>query len=94
MAVSHLVGTAVHVDRRYLRQLCQWCGYRLIDVDLQNTATESSNNDTSYPEWPVDKWVRVDGPMCSVIENDDNKMPIDSCMRDVSPRMRVVKNDG
>ena len=91
-SVSHLAGASVCVDGRHLRQLCQWCGHRLVDEDLQNIAVEGSSTDKPYyPKWQVGGWVRVDGPMRSAVENEDGKMPIDSCMRDVSPRLRVVE---
>lgn len=91
MSESHLAGAPVHVDGCFLRQLCQWCGYRLIDVDVRNIATESSSADRSYPEWEVGAWIQVDGSMRRALQTEEGKMPSDSCMRDVSPLLRAVE---
>ncbi len=97
---SHLAGGPVHVDSRYLRQLCQWCGYRLVDMDLHNvampveTAMSATPAKFPWPEWEVGAWIRVDGPMSSVVEMGEGKMPPDSCMRDVSPLLKSVPTAG
>ena len=91
---SHLAGAPVHVEGRYLRQLCQWCGHRLIDVDLQRIEVEPGD-DRPYPEWEIGAWVQIDGPRYRVLNpdslNEDGPMPPDSCMRDVSPLLRPVE---
>lgn len=90
---SHLAGTALTVDGRFHRQLCQWCGHRLHDMDLRNVAIEGSDTDWKPPEWEVSAWIRIDGPLQSVIRVDEGKMPPDSCMRDVSPLLKAVPEE-
>ena len=90
---SHLAGTALTVDGRFHRQLCQWCGLRLHDMDLRNVAIEGSDTDWKPPAWEVSAWIRIEGQnptAFSVVEVEEGKMPADSCMRDVSPLLKSV----
>jgi len=92
-STSHLAGAPITVDGRFHRQLCQWCGHRLHDMDLRNIAFKARDGEGFRPpEWEVGVWVRADGPMSRVVEVDDGKMPGDACMRDVSPLLRATPN--
>jgi hypothetical protein len=85
---SHLAGAPVYVEGRFLRQICQWCGHRLTDMDLRNV--QGSGAEWKPPEWEVGAWVQVDGSSLRVLEGYEGKIPPDSCMRDVSPLLRSV----
>lgn len=87
---SHLAGAPIYVEGHFMRQLCQWCGYRLIDVDLRNIAVPEEDAGKPFPEWEVGAWIQVDGPRWSVVQNEEGKMPPDACMRDVSPLLKAV----
>lgn len=99
MTISHLAGAPITVEGRYRRQLCQWCGYRVEDVDLANVAVHCPDGDVRdpFPSWEIGAWIRIDGPCRSVVEPETNdagepRMPGDSCMRDVSPLLTVVES--
>lgn len=93
MSTSHLAGTVITVQGRYVRQLCQWCGHRLVDVDLANIAVPVEDADKPFPAWEVSAWIREDGPMRRVVETEGDRMPGDACMRDVAPLLRTVEDD-
>lgn len=93
MSTSHLAGTVITVQGRYVRQLCQWCGHRLVDVDLACIAVPLEDAGKPSPAWEAGAWIREDGPARRVVETEGDKMPGDACMRDVAPLVRVVEDD-
>lgn len=98
--MKHLIGTSITVDGRYVRQLCQWCGKRLVDVDLSLVAVPEDHEGLPYPEWPVGEWLDVvegDGLTTAKLVTGlaEEKIPMGCCMEDVSPRLRAVpKGEG
>lgn len=88
MSKSHLAGELVTIGGRYQRQLCMWCGFRLIDRDLSLIATEDGR---APGQWEVGAWVQHDGPVRRITTPDEpGKLPLDACTRDVLPTIRAV----
>lgn len=78
-AMTHLAGSDITIDGRYLRQRCAWCGAVLLDYDLDRVGYTA---DTPVEErrpgtWPVGSLVRIDGAMSVAV--DEEKLPLDSC---------------
>lgn len=78
---SHLTGPAIVVSNRWQRQLCVWCGERLVDNDFTLVAVAGPWEPPAA--FPPDKWVRVGGhnpTMYSVLDDTGEKYPEDACM--------------
>lgn len=70
LAVTHIAGTVVTVEDRYLRQRCSWCGAILVDYDLTHLAyTSDTPVEQRHPAtWPVGQLVTVDGGLSFVLD--------------------------
>jgi hypothetical protein len=78
--VTHIAGTWVEVGSR-LRQLCAWCGYRLVDYDLARIAVPEGQ-DPRPGTWAPGDLVRVDGNVSMTVEHEDGaELPADACER-------------
>ena len=91
----HLVGIAITVEGRYVRQHCSWCGTRLVDVDLAKIGVPEGQGTPSEKGWECGRWLRVEGTWPTaysyVDEPMEDKMPPGACMEDVSPAVRLVE---
>jgi hypothetical protein len=77
-AVTHFVGPDVQVGP-LLRQLCAWCGHRLIDYDLRRVAVREGD-DPRPATWTPGVLVTVDGGMTTLVQHDDpNRLPPNAC---------------
>lgn len=92
--VVHLAAQDVWVEGRYVRQRCAWCGELLIDVDLARIAVHPPLPEGERPiaTWQPGAMVEASGVWPTVYRqiDDDGRIPINSCMEDVSPRIRAV----
>lgn len=83
--VVHLAGPDVTVDGRFVRQLCSWCGARLVDLDLARVYVVEVNGSRGPSRWEPGSWVRVRerGKLTSydvVRLSDGERYPEESCM--------------
>lgn len=85
----HLAGIPITLEGRYVRQLCSWCGHRLIDVDLSNVMVPEGQAG-GFATWEPGKWVRVNPPVTEPLEAG-NCIPPGACTEDVLPRLQIVK---
>ena len=86
--VTHLAGSFVMVDERYLRQLCAWCGHRLIDVDKLDTQIDVPAGKTFaevHGTWDVGSMVEADEVVSRLQQTLDGSVPANSCMREHKP---------
>lgn len=86
----HIAGYPINVGGQ-LRQLCAWCGHRLIDVDLSccaSPAKEDGSPPDPYPCWEPNALVEYEEtPGCvrtSVVEAVDGKLPPNCCAKRVA----------
>lgn len=76
--VTHFVGPDVQVGP-LLRQLCAWCGHRLIDYDLRRVAVREGD-DPRPATWTPGVLVTVDGGMTTLAQHDDpDRLPPGAC---------------
>ncbi len=92
---AHIAGPPIRVGD-HLRQLCTWCGYRLIDEDLSATF---SIDDCGPLTWPVDSLVNVFGHGKSLWSRpEDGSLPPESCAADhlkrQKPLLSLVRDTG
>lgn len=73
--MTHLAGPAIMVAGRFCRQRCAWCGEILLNYDLQNTYSTSS--EPPMP-WREGAWVLVYG--AASIDTGSIDRPDDSCV--------------
>jgi len=89
----HLAGADVIVEGRWMRQLCQWCGYRLIDEDLTRVAVPSGQSG-ALPHFEIGAWICVEGvnpTAFSVVDAPgEDKYPAGACFDDVVPALSMV----
>jgi hypothetical protein len=87
--IIHIAGGVVHVGSK-LRQLCAWCGYALIDVDLSGMVT--TDPDGIYGTWAPGALVAVDGPGSWVVpcETGDT-LPLRCCAS--QRKLELVPNE-
>jgi hypothetical protein len=84
--VTHIAGVVIGVTP-LVRQLCSWCGERLVDVDESRTSRpllpDGSVDETPYPTWPIGAMVLHDGAVWTVVDFDPevDKLPANSCAR-------------
>ena len=77
--VIHFAGNDVQVNH-LLRQRCAWCGFVLIDFDLNRVAVPVGQ-DPRPATWPVSSLVAVDGNASWVVEHDAvNPLPENTCV--------------
>lgn len=90
MSTVHIAGFAIQVGVE-LRQLCSWCGHRLIDVDLScvmSPMKEDGSPPDPYGTWKPDALVEVDGNYSCVIKHDGT-LPPNCCAKKVA--LHLVK---
>lgn len=76
--VTHFAGPDVQVGP-LLRQLCAWCGHRLIDYDLRRVGFQVGD-DPRPATYPPAALVTVDGGMKTVSQHDDpDTLPPGAC---------------
>lgn len=96
MRTIHLAGIPITIQDRLVRQLCSWCGERLIDLDLEMVAVHEPDAKEGEPfkpsHWEVGAWVGVEGtnPRVYTLEtpDDPNKYPDESCLSRDAPRAK------
>jgi len=93
--VAHLAGQTVTYGT-LTRQMCKWCGSRLINEDSTLVAYQIVEGEEDKPHvvptWPIDQWVEVTGvnpTMYSTVEHEGDIAPENSCMR--LPEMYVAE---
>lgn len=78
MSVTHIVSKPVTIEGRRI-QRCGWCGEKLLDS--KGVMVPESMSEHSFPTWPENAFVQIDGNRQSVIETDEpNLLPPDHCM--------------
>lgn len=81
----HVAGTVLTLQDRYIRQLCAWCGHRLVDVDLERVEVLEADVGRPFSTWPVGSLVEVYGSMSVVLAEADEArsgvLPERSCTR-------------
>ncbi len=92
--VTHIAGLEVTINDRYLRQLCGWCGYELIDYDLTAIAMATSEDEPNPKPtvWPAGRLIRIEGNLTTVLERD-TPLPNDGCMASVWLRPEDIAPD-
>jgi len=77
-AVIHIAGPHVTIGP-LLRQRCVWCGYLLIDYDLERIAVPEGQDPTPAT-WPGGELVLVDGNLSTIVDHEDDALlPPGSC---------------
>lgn len=90
MTLVHIAGHVVRICGRK-RQLCAWCGFLLVDVDLANSFT----SDGAEPgHWGRGAFVQIGeyaggSTFASVVVVPDGLVPDGWCGED-KPRLRLV----
>lgn len=83
----HFAGTHVTIDNR-LRQLCAWCGHRLVDLDLTRVGVEAGDT-SGPPTWEVGSLVGIDGGFSWVVRDSfpgqSTALPPGTCDRLEAP---------
>jgi hypothetical protein len=78
LEVVHIAGAPVAIGP-LVRQLCGWCGYRLVDVDQRRMAVPAGQ-EGAPATWEYGDLVGVRGPMSRVIEHVDGApLPLSAC---------------
>lgn len=74
----HIAGPPITINGRYQRQLCAWCGHRLLDYDLANVAVP---DDQPGPPatFPAGRLIQVIGAMAVTLEQGDGDELPDGC---------------
>jgi hypothetical protein len=91
---THIAGSDLEVDGRYLIQRCAWCGATLLAYDYRNTATVGEWR--KPPVFPVGGLVRCtyDGAVATwgdatldrttkEVLDPDERLPDDACPRHI-----------
>lgn len=80
--VVHIAAPHICIDGRYLRQLCAWCGHRLVDYDLDRVAVPVGQ-EGPLPTWPTGALVEVDGGLSILLGEwtADMRLPENTCHR-------------
>jgi hypothetical protein len=92
MGVIHIAGLDVRIGPLQ-RQLCAWCGLRLVDNDLRNTM---SSDGSAPATWKVGGLVEVfDGNPTGYValpHPEDGKLPDNACCppENRRPKLSVV----
>ncbi len=90
----HIAGFPVRVGN-HKRQLCAWCGHRIIDIDVANTACMGEWTEPGHYE--PNALVRVAGEnpvVSSVVEHAEGEpIPAGWCGEE-APRLRLVASVG
>lgn len=73
----HIAGPDIQIGS-HVRQLCAWCGHKLIDYDLNNVAVPEGPNG-SPGTWPRGALIAVDGRWAYVLGGDGSLVPPNSC---------------
>jgi hypothetical protein len=99
--VVHIAGMGTRIGSR-VRQLCAWCGYRLIDEDLALMASPDGPPDVKA--WETNAWVEVEEEPgfrgCTLISPPAaGGLPVGNCVdepapRRNGPRLATVSGDG
>ena len=77
-AVIHIAGPHVTIGP-LMRQRCLWCGYLLIDYDLERIAVPEGQDPTPAT-WPHGELVLVDGNVSTLVDHKDHDpLPPGSC---------------
>ncbi len=87
-ATVHIAGLVIQVGSQ-LRQLCSWCGHKLIDVDLSCIMApmkEDGSPPDPYGTWAVDALIKVDGNYSGVIEHNGT-LPANACAKKAPLRL-------
>lgn len=77
----HIAGNNVQVNQ-LLRQRCAWCGFMLIDYDLDRVAVPVGQVGQAPAIWPVGALVEIDGNASWVVYYDEQQLPPNACMRE------------
>lgn len=91
--VTHIAGSFVMVDERYLRQRCAWCGHTLIDVDKVDTQMNVPAGKTFaevHGTWDVGSLVEADEVVQRLQQTLDGSVPANSCMRTHKPTPLIL----
>lgn len=94
-ATVHIAGFPVNVGG-HLRQLCAWCGERLIDVDLScvmASMKEGGSPPDPYGTWEANALVKVDGNYSGVVEHD-GALPANACAKKMALRLVTTEPHG
>jgi hypothetical protein len=81
--VTHIAGACINMFGRYMRQRCDWCGYVLLEYDLERI--EVPIEQPGPPgNWTPGTMVRVDGSISAEIDNPNViegvvQLPADAC---------------
>jgi hypothetical protein len=74
----HIAGPHITIGP-LLRQRCCWCGYLLIDYDLERIAVPVGQDPTPAT-WPHGELVEVDGNVSTLVDHKDHDpLPPGSC---------------
>jgi hypothetical protein len=78
LEVVHIAGAPVAIGP-LVRQLCGWCGYRLVDVDQRRMAVPVGQEGPPAT-WEYGTLVGVRGPVSRVVEHADGApLPLSAC---------------
>lgn len=87
----HIVGHAVVIAERHCRQLCAWCGERLVDEDLSLIATPDGQG--FNPFWDQNALLEVGENYKMIVKpTEDGKLPPGCCAN--KPTLRLVPRSG
>jgi hypothetical protein len=88
----HIAGLALRVGN-VARQRCAWCGVVLLEHDLENTFSMSSDGKPAEPGfWEQNRLVEIDGNAQWVRpEPEGSKLPVNCCAIDRT--LRVVRGE-
>jgi hypothetical protein len=94
--VTHIVGTG-YQNGPFMRQVCAWCGAKLIDEDLRRIASPDGHGMSFYPEGKLLEVIIHDGGGfrgSTVLDRDPTGAPPDNACfvaPKPSPRLEVVR---
>lgn len=85
----HIAGIPIRVESE-LRQLCAWCGYRLIDMNLEHIAAPNGLSEIGAGPltWSPNALVAVDGPVQWLVQLDEGpgaRLPRECCAWSLPP---------
>ncbi len=85
----HLVGPEVTVEKRYVRQRCSWCGFLLLDYDLERIQVPEGQGGPR--PWKVGGWVEVGEGFAQSVDVNDDAFPNESCVGESVPLLKLVE---
>lgn len=94
-AVSHVAGVELVVEGRLQRQLCSWCGYQLVNNNLENCFVAEGGMEGPPPVWTQGTWVEViegNPTLFRQAEHEKGRFPANSCMAKDVPRLRLAQS--